>query len=131
MMTVNETITRVNMLEKIAPLPSMGYRFVTMTAVDTGDHFDIYYHFDLEFKLVTYRLELGKEETLLSISKIWFAALIVENEIQDLFGITVTGMEIDYQKRFLLAADAPEKPFCRGPGVGVSIIEPAKAGGAQ
>lgn len=130
-MTINEEINVGNVLEKVASLLPRGYRFVTMTAVDSTTHFDIYYHFDLEFKLVTYRLELGKEETLLSISKIWFAALIVENEIQDLFGITVTGMEIDYQKRFLLAADAPEKPFCRVPGVGVSIIEPAKAGGAQ
>ena len=122
MMKVNEVLTFENQLEKIGALLLNGYRFVTMTVVDKGEEFDIYYHFDLEYELTTCQLVLKKGETLPSISGICFAAVVVENEIQDLFGITISGLAIDYEKHFILAADAPARPFCRGPGVGVTAV---------
>ena len=83
MMTVNEVLTSENQLEKIGALLHQGYRFVTMTVVDNGEEFDIYYHFDLEYRLVNCLLKLKKGDTLQSISGICFAAVVVENEIQD------------------------------------------------
>ncbi|MPN02172.1 hypothetical protein SDC9_149386 [bioreactor metagenome] len=132
MMRIQEELTLENQLEKIASLLPRGYRFVTMTVVDCGDGFDVFYHFDLKYELETYRLKLPYNTELPSISHACFAALIVENEIQDLFGITVTGMQIDYHKHMLLAEDAPVAPFCRVPGVGVSAakVETKSEGGA-
>ena len=72
--------------------------------------------------MTTLQLVLKKGETLPSISGVCFAAVVVENEIQDLFGIKVTDLAIDYEKHFLLAADAPAQPFCRVPGVGVTAV---------
>lgn len=133
MMTIHEELTLENQLEKVASLKPRGYRFVTMTVVDRGDGFDVFYHFDLNYQLETYLLKLPYGVELPSISKAIFAALIVENEIQDLYGITVTGMEIDYKKHMLLAADAPVAPFCRVPGVGVEAVSTGakKEGGVQ
>jgi ech hydrogenase subunit D len=122
MMKINEVLTLDNQLEKIGALQLHGWRFVTMTVVDNGEMFDIYYHFDLDYELMTYKLELKKGDTLPSISGVCFAAVVVENEIQDLFGITITGLAIDYEKHFLLAPDAPAQPFCRVPGVGVTAV---------
>ena len=122
MMQINEVLTLENQLEKIGSLLLQGYRFVTMTVVDKGEEFDIFYHFDLDYKLTTLQLALKKGSELPSISGICFAAVIVENEIQDLFGITVSGLAIDYEKHFLLAEDAPAQPFCRVPGVGVTAV---------
>ena len=122
MMQINEVLTLENQLEKIGSLLLQGYRFVTMTVVDKGEEFDIFYHFDLEYQLVNYQLCLKKGSELPSISGICFAAVVVENEIQDLFGITVRGLAIDYEKHFLLAEDAPAQPFCRVPGVGVTAV---------
>ncbi len=129
MMTVTEVITLENMIEKIASLLPRNYRFVTMTAVDSDTHFDIYYHFDLDYQLTNFQLKLEKGKALPSISAICPPAFIVENEIQDLFGIIISGLNLDYQDRFILSADAPLKPFCRVPGVGVSIVETEKIGG--
>lgn len=123
MMTINEVLTLDNQQEKIGALLLRGYRFVTMTVVDKGEEFDIFYHFDLDYEMVTYQLVLKKGDILPSISGICFAAVIVENEIQDLFGITVSNLAIDYEKHFLLAADAPAEPFCRVPGVGVTAVK--------
>ena len=122
MMKVNEVLTFENQLEKIGALQLHGYRFITMTVVDKGEEFDIFYHFDLDYEMTTLQLVLKKGETLPSISGVCFAAVVVENEIQDLFGIKVTDLAIDYEKHFLLAADAPAQPFCRVPGVGVTAV---------
>ena len=46
MLTINEEITLENQQERISALLPQGCRFVTMTAVDSSTHFDIYYHFD-------------------------------------------------------------------------------------
>ena len=86
------------------------------------------YHFDRSGDLYTLRLKLGREEALPSISGLCFAALLVENEIQDLFGITVTGLVLDYHQHLLLTKEAPAKPFCRVPGVSVSTVESGKGG---
>ena len=126
-MTINEVLTLENQQEKIGALLLHGYRFVTMTVVDKGEEFDIFYHFDLNYEMVTYQLMLKKGENLPSISEICFAAVIVENEIQDLFGITVSNLALDYEKHFLLAPDAPAEPFCRVPGVGVTAVKTASA----
>ena len=52
MMTVNEVLTLENQQEKIGALLLHGYRFVTMTVVDKGEEFDIFYHFDLDYDMV-------------------------------------------------------------------------------
>lgn len=129
MMKINEEVTVAVLVEKAASLQLQGYRFVTMTAVDCEDYYDIYYHYDKDYELYTLRLKVEKNGVVPSISKACFAALIVENEIQDLFGITFTDLVIDYEKRFILSADAPEKPFCHVPGVKITTVEspvPAK-----
>ena len=122
MMTINEVLNLENQQEKIGALLLHGYRFVTMTVVDKGEEFDIFYHFDKDYELVTYQLMLKKGDDLPSISDICFAAVIVENEIQDLFGITFKDLKLDYNKHFILAPDAPAQPFCRVPGVGVTAV---------
>ena len=123
MMEIQEELTLENQQEKIASLIPRGYRFITMTVVDCGDGFDVFYHFDLKYKMRTLRLKLAYGAELPSISGVCAAALIIENEIQDLFGITVPGLALDYQKHLLLAEDAPAAPFCRVPGVGVSAVK--------
>ena len=132
MMTVNQDISNSNPVEHVAPLLVKGYRFVTITVADNGEDFDVVYHFDLNYELFTLKLNLKKGKPLQSISKICFPALLVENEIQDLFGITIEDMLIDYNKLFILSADAPVQPMCRVPGVGVEAlkVEPKKEGGA-
>jgi hypothetical protein len=70
MMKINEVLTLENQQEKIGTLLLHGYRFVTMTVVDKGEEFDIFYHFDLDYDLVTYQLVLKKGESLPSISDI-------------------------------------------------------------
>jgi ech hydrogenase subunit D len=90
------------------------YRFITSTCVDLGDgRFDVIYHFDKNFEMKNFRLTISKEEEVPSISKIFFSALLVENEMKELFGLNVTNILVDYGGHFLLSDDDLTSPMVR------------------
>lgn len=91
-----------------------GYRFVTATCIDNGNNtFDVIYSFDKDYQLLNYRVTLGKDEELPSISNIYFCAVLVENEMKELFGLKVTNMVLDYEGHLLLSSGAPENPMAK------------------
>jgi ech hydrogenase subunit D len=108
-LTVHE-VSPENILSEVAARLPMGYRFVTMTCTDLGTAHDLLYHFDRDFHLETLRMTLPRGQKPPSISVIYSAALLVENEIQDLFGIRFSGLVLDYQGRLLLSEGAPAAP---------------------
>jgi ech hydrogenase subunit D len=97
------------------------YRLVTLTCTDLGDAHDVLYHFDKNYELQHLRVRIPRGEALPSITELFFAAVLVENEIQDLFGLTVTGMVVDFKGRFLLSEGAPAAPLNKRVGMGVDI----------
>lgn len=112
----NETIiSRATLLDAVSARIMQGFRFVTITCVsvrfDPCQSFDLIYHFDKEYVLHHLRLSLAEGEALPSISGICAPAVLVENEIKDLFGIEVTGLSLDYEGRFILADTAPKAPM--------------------
>ena len=98
-----------------------GYRFVTMTctALD-ADTVDILYHFDKAYKLGHLRLTVPRDAPLPSISDVYFAAFLVENELQDLFGLRFRGLALDYNQTLYLDREVTTAPFCK------YTVEPGK-----
>jgi ech hydrogenase subunit D len=93
-------------------LKDRGLRLVAMTAVDHDEaSVDVFYHFGQDLKLEHSRLTVAKGSAVPSISGVFFAALLVENEIQDQFGLTFEGLVLDYHRTLLLDADLTEIPF--------------------
>jgi ech hydrogenase subunit D len=90
------------------------YRFITSTCVDLGDgSFDVLYHFDKDLEMTNFRLTVKKEDEVPSISKIYFSALLVENEMKELFGLNVTNILVDYGGHFLLSDDDLVSPMAK------------------
>jgi ech hydrogenase subunit D len=116
MLTSVTEITTDQLLGQVQHLEYEGYRFVTASSVDNGDgSFTLLYHFDRDDALCHLRLQVAQGQSVPSISRIFFCAVLVENEISELFGVPVTDMVIDYGGRLLLAAGAPTTPMaCRG-----------------
>ena len=108
-------VTKENLLHEVAAKCVLGCRFVTMTCNDLGESLDLIYHFDQDLNLENLRLLLPKGETLPSISVICPPAALVENEIQDFFGVSFTGLTLDYGGKFLLSEQAPRAPLARKP----------------
>lgn len=117
-----------NVVEKVAKKKIDGYRFVTMSCAELdANTIDILYHFDKDLRLINFRLTVSRNNTVPSISPVYFAAFLVENEMQDLFGIRFKGLTIDYERTLYLEEEVKITPFCK-----YSVVESAqesKSGG--
>jgi ech hydrogenase subunit D len=99
---------------EIAKAKYDGYRFVTMTCVELdADTVEVIYHFDRDFKLKNYRLAVPKNMCIPSISHIFMAAFLAENEIQDMFHLKFNGLIIDFNQTLYFDDDAQLAPLCR------------------
>jgi len=107
-------ISAENVIGETAKMKVAGYRFVTLSCVEIDETaVDILYHFDRELQMKHLRLTVPKDAPVPSISPVYFAAFLVENEIQDLFGIRFQGLAIDYERTLYLEADVIKTPFCK------------------
>lgn len=131
MLSNTKEITPGSLVCEIAAMGPHGYRFVTLTCLDLGDKHEILYHFDKNYELCNLRLELPKGTPLPSISHVYFAAVLVENELKDLFAIDVQGMAIDFQGRLLLAEGQPAGPMNKTVVAVADATKPVVAGGAK
>lgn len=104
-------VTIASLVGEVAIRMGQKYRFVTLTCLDGGEHHEIFYHFDRDYELSNLRLLLPKGTVLPSITGVCMAAVIVENELQDLFGITVRDLAIDYKGKLLLTEGVPGAPL--------------------
>jgi ech hydrogenase subunit D len=92
-----------DLLEKVSALEAGGYRLVQICCTRT-DKLTVDYTFDdatEKYKFIDYRIELPLENAELpSISGIYLAAFVYENELHDLFGIKIDGIAIDFGGKF-------------------------------
>lgn len=105
-----------DLLPQVRELWHSNWRFVTQTVVDLGDAgFDIIYHFDRDLDLKNYRITVERGTPVPSISEIYFAAMLVENENRDLFGVSYEGLVLDFNRTLYLeqAGDPILAPFCK------------------
>ena len=99
---------------EVAKLKVNGYRLVTLSCTELdAATLDVLYHFDKNLDLKHLRLTVPKSEKVPSISPVYFAALLVENEIQDFFGLRFEGLLVDYQGMLYLEEEALKTPYCR------------------
>lgn len=81
-----------------------GNRLVQIGCTKIEDNFEILYVFDKEYKLTNYRITVKQNDEIPSISGVYFGAFVYENEIHDLYGIHVTGINIDFKGTFYKTA---------------------------
>jgi ech hydrogenase subunit D len=99
---------------EVAKLKVQGYRLVTLSCTEIdASAVDILYHFDKGLGLKHLRLTAAKATPVPSISPVFFAALLVENEIQDFFGLQFDGLVVDYRGTLYLEEEALKTPYCR------------------
>jgi len=106
----------------VSTLSNDGYRLVAISTTKLGELFQVDYSFDRNFSFRTLRLLIPLGTALPSITGIFWAAFPYENEMHDLFGITVTGIAIDFNGTFIKTAiqfpfsvntDKPEDDACQ------------------
>lgn len=112
-----ENVKQISVQELLHEVQSLlydGYRLITATCIDNNnDTLDLYYHFDKDYELRNLKLTVPKGSAVPSISRIYLCALLVENEMKELFGLNVENIAIDYGGHLLLSDGAPENPMLR------------------
>jgi ech hydrogenase subunit D len=112
-------VTLDEVVEKVAKKKVDGCRFVTMSCAELDENtIDILYHLDKDLELINLRLTVPRNTAVPSISPVFFAAFLVENEMQDLFDIRFSGLVIDYERTLYLEEEVKTTPFCK-----YSIVE--------
>ncbi len=112
MTIASEVITCADLCRRVALFKETGWRFVTMTCVMADDdNAELLYHFDRDLTLNHLRLKIYGVVSLPSICGIYSAAYLVENEIQDQFGLSFTGLEPNYLRTLYLQGEDSLPPF--------------------
>jgi len=109
-MTVNEEQTIINvaledLMREVEGLQTGGYRLVQIGCTDIGGAYEVNYSFDKGYQFRNLRLTVGPETEVPSISGIYWGAFVYENEMHDLFGIPVAGINIDFKGTFIKTAE--------------------------
>jgi len=128
MKTIEEqTTTEIDiseLLPKVEEYRAGGYRLVQMGSTATGDAYEINYSFDKDYTFENLRITVQEGEEVPSITGIFWGAFIYENEIHDLFGINITGINVDYKGNFYKLAE----PFVYRNKVKVEKVTRVKKG---
>lgn len=84
-------IERADLMREVSARKTEGCRLVAITATKSGTRHEICYSFDCRYQVRTCRVILSARDTLPTITGIYPSAFVYENELQDIFGIAVTG----------------------------------------
>lgn len=107
-------VTKETVIGETAKIKIDGYRFVTMTCVELDEkQIDVIYHFDKNLQLKHFRLTSLKDTLIPSISVVYQSAFLVENEMQDLFGVHFDNLFIDYRRTLYFEGETSAVPFCK------------------
>lgn len=93
-------VTTAELLAKVAEMKSSGNRLVQVSVAVADETYEITYTFDRDLAMKHLRVVLPKGTTLPSITGTFWYAFTYENEIHDLYGIEVTGINVDFKGTF-------------------------------
>lgn len=109
-----KTVTPDTVVDEVTLLKGQGYRMITMTCVDIDEStVELLYHFDKDLDVKHLRMFQPKTEKAPSVSSVYFMAFLVENEIQDQFGVCFDGLVLDFEMTLYMDEEVRTTPFCK------------------
>ncbi|MEI8348047.1 MAG: NADH-quinone oxidoreductase subunit C [Pseudomonadota bacterium] len=96
-----QTVELHELTAKAKAMYSKEARLVQIGCTKMDSSLEVNYSFDENYQFTNYRIVIPNADTILpSISPVYFAAAIYENELKDLFGLKFSGLALDYQGEF-------------------------------
>lgn len=117
---VNITIDKL--FAETQKLADSGYRFIIADVFESEDNFELIYEFGKDYDATTLRLTVAKGTEIPSISPIFFNALLVENENQDIYGLKYKGLVVDFGGRLYMSQEVETPPQSIA-GMNVSLVK--------
>jgi ech hydrogenase subunit D len=104
----------IELLNRVSDLKEEECRLVQICCSKSGDAYEFDYSFDKEYVLIDLKMPVSPGEEIASISAIYPAAVLYENEIEALFGIKILHKSIDFGGK--LYRTAQSTPFAQKDG---------------
>ena len=95
-----EEISPENLTARVHSYHDNRYRLVQISCADVDEAYELTYTFDKEMAFSHIRMTVRPDQEVQSISQVYLAAFVYENEIADFFGLQITGIAIDYKGTF-------------------------------
>jgi ech hydrogenase subunit D len=93
------------LLDRVQDMKEEGYRLGQICAAKADGRFHLLYSFDKDCALTNLKLAVPEEETIPSITGVYWPAFIYENEMQDLFGFRFKHLALDYNGKFFRVSE--------------------------
>jgi len=110
-------LSKEELIQAVKELRDQKARFITITVLDLGSLVEVVYHFELGKEIFNILVRTRKDEPIPSITGIYGAAFIAENEAKDMFKLDFQGLNIDLGGRMLKVESAKETTLLK-PAVG-------------
>lgn len=92
-----ELIEIETLMDRVAAKKMQGNRLVAISCAVVEDMNEVTYSFeDRDHHFTNLRIVVAPGGSLPSITPVYWGAFVYENEIHDLFGLTVLGMNVDF-----------------------------------
>lgn len=99
-------ISKEELLTVAKELKTKGYRLVSITCTQIENYFELIYSFDLNLTLLNFKI-IVNDNTMPSLTSIYTASFLQENEIQDQFGISFENLNLNYQGKLFYPEKKP------------------------
>lgn len=100
-----DILDKDTIVDKAKELSCKGYRLIQLHCVKTAEEMFLIYSFETsDYEFCCYRINVTDGETLPSVSSVFPHACLYENETNELFGLNITGMSIDFKGHFYTTA---------------------------
>jgi len=93
----------------VAELFAEGYRLVQICCTTLQSSYELNYSFDKGYRFKNLRITVSPDGEIPSITAVYHNAFLYENEIHDLFGLSVKHIAVDYHGTLFRIAIS--KPF--------------------
>lgn len=105
-------VTLDNVVGEVMNMKNDGQRLVTFSTYRAGEEqIGILYHFDKNLETTHLRLVADMDKPIPSVSGVYFAALLVENEIRDQWNVKFDGLVLDFNRTLLLDPEVTQVPL--------------------
>jgi ech hydrogenase subunit D len=96
-----EVIDKKTLKDRVHDFKNKMYRLVQISCTALESGYEITYCFEAKYRMDIIRVNLTPDEKSLdSISGLFFASVLYENEIHDLFGVSFDGLTLDFKGNF-------------------------------
>jgi NADPH-dependent glutamate synthase beta subunit-like oxidoreductase len=106
--TYDQNMTPASLLSKMEEMKKKGARFLTISVNDVNEtDVELIYHYEIDDHVENFHMVVPKDKPIQSITGVYIAAFIAENEAQDLFKVTFKDLAVDLGGKMLKVESSP------------------------